>query len=1020
MPLSYRNDEQSDERLNPASKTAHSLNKKESDSSFSSSSKHNNLSSESIAQQEQNTSNQWVNKITKPANKLTNKPMRAKLLKRGAAGGGIVGGIVGIFFLIASFTPALVINQFVEVFQRFNTQAIGIEKTNNYLLKNKLNEKTKGFCGKTITIRCKFSSFSKREVRNLEAAGIKMIEPTTKLGRTWPKSIEFEGKTYSAAEFLEEANKPGSRLGTQFRTGSRTKLLAFEDKIFRKVAARWGVDKKNPFLGAKNNEERFKKIQDKIKKNSGLSKTDNVNCNENKKECKKKEKANKDLDEVKKLVEDNSTGGKVKSFLSNASRKISFIGPFTDLCDTYYTIQGVEKATKGLRLSQMVTFATIIATTADMIRAGEATEGDVEYVGKLLTSSQNKIEYTKNSDGTVEENITQGKTATDSFAYRNATYGDQEPDTNANLYSIGAFAGAGLLSQVKSKIGSLTGASNKTGKQLCKGATSFFGQAAALTISGVGLIFSGGASQAAVTASHLAVKVGIGIAVGEVVKTYLMPLILDMLAGTIVDEDTFGEAIGNIYGTGISSFYGNLANAGGNLPLTPTQAASQQNSIAKVNKLYKQDEALAANPFSITNPNSIMGSIASSFMPYSSKLSSLSGGLHSLASITINPFYNYSKKTYANTVSTASSFTSADASLNNEGIASTKQNVPIFGVSNAITDINPNDAYKRLLGAKNNKGKNTPHIDYSTGEPLSPEYKKFIKECFSGERKWGKDEADDLLDDEYDWSGSECIDTEESIIDKSMSSPATVEKCYDPDCIVGTGAINNHTVITPQERRDFTIMYQAVRVQTSLETDFSEQIPSQSPSGSVNGVAEPVADGSENISCPAGAKDVGIHDGYLSRKKYTIRICSIDGFKGSGRESRTLKNANNNTLVNARFAKNTIDMINAMKKDGLNPSSTSSFRTNSHQAELYRLYRSGGGNAAASPGTSRHQMGYAIDFNFRPYGGFGNSSRSCRYIDNVCTAPGSSKLYDWLVANAKKYGFSQLRSEYWHWSIGGQ
>lgn len=63
---------------------------------------------------------------------------------------------------------------------------------------------------------------------------------------------------------------------------------------------------------------------------------------------------------------------------------------------------------------------------------------------------------------------------------------------------------------------------------------------------------------------------------------------------------------------------------------------------------------------------------------------------------------------------------------------------------------------------------------------------------------------------------------------------------------------------------------------------------------------------------------------------------------------------------------------------------------NSGQIELYALYKVGIGNLASTPGYSNHQHGGALDLS-----GFSHS---------------------WLVNNAKKYKFSGISSEDWHWN----
>ncbi len=65
--------------------------------------------------------------------------------------------------------------------------------------------------------------------------------------------------------------------------------------------------------------------------------------------------------------------------------------------------------------------------------------------------------------------------------------------------------------------------------------------------------------------------------------------------------------------------------------------------------------------------------------------------------------------------------------------------------------------------------------------------------------------------------------------------------------------------------------------------------------------------------------------------------------------------------------------------------------------ERYRKYLNGTGNLAAKPGYSHHQNGISMDV-----GGIGGYN---------------TKAYNWLKANASKYGFqNDVRGEFWHWT----
>lgn len=88
-----------------------------------------------------------------------------------------------------------------------------------------------------------------------------------------------------------------------------------------------------------------------------------------------------------------------------------------------------------------------------------------------------------------------------------------------------------------------------------------------------------------------------------------------------------------------------------------------------------------------------------------------------------------------------------------------------------------------------------------------------------------------------------------------------------------------------------------------------------------------------------------------------------------------------------------------------------SFRTMAEQQEAKATY----GSQAADPGFSNHQMGFALDINM----GSANAGTATSYVMNVNNSYPGNKPWEWLVANASKYHFSQFSKEGWHWSING-
>lgn len=106
------------------------------------------------------------------------------------------------------------------------------------------------------------------------------------------------------------------------------------------------------------------------------------------------------------------------------------------------------------------------------------------------------------------------------------------------------------------------------------------------------------------------------------------------------------------------------------------------------------------------------------------------------------------------------------------------------------------------------------------------------------------------------------------------------------------------------------------------------------------------------------------------------------------------------------IAKKANDMLEAARKDGVNLTG-SCWRDSEKQILLRKQNCPDWQNSKSSdcspptakPGTSNHEKGLAIDF--------GNCGRG-------------SACFNWLTKNAATYGFKNLPSESWHWSVDGR
>lgn len=174
---------------------------------------------------------------------------------------------------------------------------------------------------------------------------------------------------------------------------------------------------------------------------------------------------------------------------------------------------------------------------------------------------------------------------------------------------------------------------------------------------------------------------------------------------------------------------------------------------------------------------------------------------------------------------------------------------------------------------------------------------------------------------------------------------------------------------------------------------------------------EHLYDDSTSVQCADQTRDLGVQDGYHDGNKIKIRVCAIPNLPCSGGECNDefgISGANGQAVINSRASGAVYAMVAAAKKDGVQLTASSTFRTMAHQTCLYN--HTCGTALAAVPGTSNHQMGLAIDFNV---------PQCSTTIQGQCSDPGNP-MWDWLYKNASDFGYkSAVASEAWHWSPTG-
>jgi len=154
-----------------------------------------------------------------------------------------------------------------------------------------------------------------------------------------------------------------------------------------------------------------------------------------------------------------------------------------------------------------------------------------------------------------------------------------------------------------------------------------------------------------------------------------------------------------------------------------------------------------------------------------------------------------------------------------------------------------------------------------------------------------------------------------------------------------------------------------------------------------------------STACAAGTVDKGIYKN--PDKGFTVRLCYVNSFPTS---SGSDINATLDAVVASVISQNVVDMFTAAKAAGLSLGVSDGMRSPSHDAYTT---------------SSQHTAGLAIDIG-SPRGGETICYKKGGWGTQAAAeaACAGNAVFTWLKANAAKYGFQNLKTEPWHWSMG--
>ena len=893
---------------------------------------------------------------TEKGRRLTGANIKAILKKRGPLGliGVIIlSGGVGMFTL---FSPVLLLVHIQQnLVDKFNTQNISATRRLDKIVVNKLTGTATSTTCSVTEIGCRFSrpsnsmlkQFEKNGIVALDKSGIPIEMNNDPFPNTRPDKFEFTTKNGVKLDPIEAkdfgkiiASNPEFR-GAYHRSISLTYRL-LDDSVFNGVAKLFSFSKKNNLNDSKNPEDLTSRINENVKGDSAGTKA-----------------AAAGSDEIAGLLEKEAADSVKKLAKSGKGNAIGLIAG--GLCLASDIPGLIAKTARAYQMAQVIKYGMIFLTAASMLKSGDISPEQAALLGGLLTAT------------------VAGKSAMDSYGMKYALYGDNSPGSDSSYKKFAP--GGGVISTLSS----ITQFTNSAPKDAtCAVATNpATGTAIDVATSGTLVIpainLAGGAILSDITGKVLP-KVIEFIMKEPSVRANIANIAKGLMGD--LTKDLVGKDVGNALVSGASNMFGQVASAGGNVPLSIVDAIAYNKVTDEVNLAYAQEDRATLSPLDPTNSNTVIGSFVNQFVPYFSNLTTGSGILSTFGTVTsksLGSIFNTTAK-----AATVQDYSQCDdPSLNdlynqsNKVAAGPFCNI-LYGIPPKYLDMDPQQIVDDLVQkGEVDKLTGEPKVDTSVAGDIASTFnsdsnsqgslKDWMDLCGDGTTKQAVNcQIKDDRTAEYalytiDRRLQRSIDNEDVYAGDNQTAPAT------------TAASTARPANTKDANKGWTL---------NNDVDYS------------------------GTACDARTKDVGTYKN--PDRGFTVRLCQVISFPSSSGASIT----NVSNVVNSLVSTNVVNMFEAAKADSINLGISDGMRAKGHPA-----YTVG----------SQHSTGLAVDLG-TPRGGLticfiGSGGTGTQDASNVnaCRARQDNigNAFRWLEAHAAQYGYFMLRTEPWHWSTSG-
>ena len=922
------------------------------------------------------------------------QPLTLKgLLKKGGPAGVITALIGGGAFIGGSMAGpmALLFNISENVTEQNDSASVAKETRLMKTLKHMLKER--GYKSKLGTKMGKISNkglskLSKKGITPLNEDGSKFDIGKKGYPDNQPAKYDVDGKTIKKDELVDHLLQKGNEKQANKVFG---RVGAFKMRVKSWV----GKHIKKSFLNKfklKRNGGLAHKVDKKLKISERLNKFKKKWPKFNSGEAGKKltSKVNNSMGKAKKggfvylLATATCIGVKIPSMVATAVTAIQLLPIVGVAFDTILTPASKAKAAgfgSGFTAEQMDTVGTVL-TERGTVEGSKNTEGAAVDSPILMAS----LGIIKNKQ--VISDFAPGyKMITSSIVQGAKSVGDKiEPICNVMLGPMAMYATMGAEAALAVWTGGLSSLVSWIGKKI--------------------------------------IKERVGKWIGELASGMLQPVFEDLAKNDMLPKARFKD-LGDALGVGLAAFF----SSGSMAQMLPTLKTSQLAEFGEVQlaneELQRRMDIASLSPFDTSSKYTFMGSIVHN-MGNMMLASGTSDGsfVSTLSNILRLPSFALSFSSTAHAKSTI--FSGSYCDYGKEFQQDSKEGMPAVNIAGlpctGITKGQASMSTEEALSIAEEEGWIDDSVDIKDGATISDLLESnYIKE--DTPLRDFVESCSDAKEGDYWTNMNSCTVPETAssrTLDRSTTSMSTGLKDKNGNDISYTaekeGVGETVNTISNKKLAAMSVLLLDFQVAQSMngedEEDGTEEKSEEPSSTTATAVGTP--ENVQNtgsgwtikpntdytgIQCSAGSTDGGTFDATVDGGTSKIRICLVTV-------------GNSTAKVNSLIAEKIKQMMEAAHAAGVNITPESDFRSSAKQAALYEQNCPGGtcSVATAKPGTSQHERGLAVDW--------GLNGQTICYPNATCPA-GSNAGYDWLMANAKTYGFYKLDSEAWHFSTSG-